>query len=95
MPDDAAAELAALPALSSVQLAFLASLVPGPRPTWRCQDAITVGNLVRLNLVAWSEIRDPSRRRDDKSTFSLTPLAMQVLTSHGHPGPRDGAGERA
>jgi hypothetical protein len=79
------AELAALPALSPVQLVFLTSLIPGPRPTSHCQDAITVGNLMRLNLVAWSETKDRSRHRNDTSTFSLTPLALQVLANHGHP----------
>ena len=44
-----------LPPLSPVQMAFLVSLLPGPRPTSDCQDAITVGGLLRLNLVAWHE----------------------------------------
>jgi hypothetical protein len=35
-----------------VQMAFLASLLPGPRRTNDCQDAITVGGLLRLNLIS-------------------------------------------
>lgn len=77
------AEPAALPALSPVQFAFLLSLVPGPRPTSHCQDAITVGNLMRLNLVAWLETEDQFRVRND--TFSLTPLAVQFLANHHNP----------
>src|SRR5690349_398128 len=44
------------PSLTSVQIAFLVSLLPGPRRTDDCQDAITVGGLLRLNLVAWDEL---------------------------------------
>ncbi len=70
--------MAQFPALSSVQIAFLVSLVPGPRRTSDCHDAITVGCLMRLNLVAWNETRDRRQRRDN-STFSLTAAAKQFL----------------
>lgn len=66
--------------LSPVQVAFLVSLVPGPRPTAKCQDAITIGSLMRLNLVAWDEaIRPAFRRRRGPDTFSLTQAAVQFL----------------
>jgi hypothetical protein len=67
------------PALSPAQVAFLVSLVSGPRPAADCQDAITVGSLMRLNLVAWDEIRH--RRRGRKSTFSLTSAAVTMLNN--------------
>ena len=92
MPEPMTAQ-AALPhpvLLSRVQVDFLMSLIPGPRPTTACQDAITVGSLMRLNLVAWNEIAGPAaRRRRGKSTFSLTPAAMWFLT---HREARQGAG---
>jgi len=76
--------------LSPVQVAFLVSLVPGPRPTTECQDAITIGSLMRLNLVAWDEVRSPAlRRRRGLDTFSLTPAAMQFLMDRDA---REGAG---
>jgi hypothetical protein len=70
------------PALSPAQVAFLVSLVSGPRPTADCQDAITVGSLVRLNLVAWHEIRN--RRRGGTSTFSLTSAAVMILNNRAN-----------
>ena len=69
--------------LSPVEVAFLQSLLPGPRRTSDCQDAITVGSLLRLNLVAWHEIKDQRRYRDIRSTFALTPAAMQYLSARG------------
>jgi hypothetical protein len=71
------------PILSTTQHAFLVSLASGPRPTNDCQDAITVGSLMRLHLVAWDEVRHrPSERRRGTGTFSLTPAGEQLLTSH-------------
>jgi len=68
-------------ALSPVQVAFLVSLVSGPRPTAECQDAMTVGSLMRLNLVAWDETqRSVVKHRHGTSTFSLTPAAERFLT---------------
>jgi hypothetical protein len=76
--------------LSPAQVAFLVSLVPGPRLTAACQDAITVGSLMRLNLVAWDEVkRSASGRRRDSDTFSLTPAAVQFLINRNA---RNGAG---
>lgn len=70
------------PILSAVQRAFLVSLTSGPRPTDDCQDAITVGSLMRLNLVAWDEVRyRPSGRRRGTDTFALTRTGTQLLTS--------------
>lgn len=67
------------PVLSPVQTAFLNSLLSGPRLTSECQDAITVGSLLRLNLVAWHETARHPRRRKHASTFSLTDVALQLL----------------
>lgn len=68
------------PSLTSVQLAFLTTLLPGPRPTDDCQDAITVGSLMRLNLVAWDEPdhRVPGGYCHD--TFALTQAGIHALT---------------
>jgi hypothetical protein len=67
------------PSLTPVQLAFLVSLLPGPRPTDDCHDAITVGGLVRPNLVAWDvpNHRPDGRRR--RSTFALTEAGTRLL----------------
>jgi len=65
--------------LSPVQLAFLESLRRGPRPTSRCHDAITVGALMRLNLVAWHETMHRPRDRRGTGTFALTSAATQFL----------------
>jgi len=76
--------------LSPAQVAFLVSLFPGPRLTTACQDAITVGSLMRLNLVAWNETRGPAPgRRRGSDTFSLTPTAVQLLIDRDA---RNGAG---
>jgi hypothetical protein len=76
--------------LSSAQVTFLTSLTPGPRPTAACQDAITVGSLMRLNLVAWDEPSGlASGRRRDSGTFSLTLAAVQFLIDRDA---RNGAG---
>jgi hypothetical protein len=72
--------------LSPAQVAFLVSLLPGPRPTAACQDAITVGGLIRLNLVAWDEATGPaSRRWRGTGTFSLTPAAVRFLIDRDSP----------
>ena len=78
------AEPAVVPVLSPVQHAFLVSLIPGPRPTSRCQDAITVGSLMRLNLVVWTETKDQFRRRNGTSTFSLTSRAVRFLANRNN-----------
>lgn len=70
-----------LPALTPVQMAFLVSLLPGPRPTRDCQDAITIGALVRLNLVAWDEPDQPLHGRRKRSTFMLTGAGTQALAA--------------
>jgi len=65
--------------LTPVQTAFLISLLPGPRRTDDCQDAITVGGLLRLNLVAWDE---PNRRHKAvrrHSTFALSEAGTRAL----------------
>jgi hypothetical protein len=83
MAEPAAAQIGEphIPPLSPVEVAFLVSLLSGPRPTADCHDAITVGGLMRLNLVAWHERPDGRlRRRDRGSTFSLTETAVQLLS---------------
>ena len=90
-------ELAVTPAalpqpvtLSPAQVALLVSLVPGPRPKADCQNAVTIGSLLRLNLVAWDEASRPaSERRRGSGTFSLTPAAVQFLIDRDA---RNGAG---
>jgi hypothetical protein len=81
MPDDATALIVApaQPMLSPIQIAFLESLVPGPKAAWRCQDATTVGSLIRLNLVAWQEGPPAYRRRNKSISFRLTQSAMHFL----------------
>ena len=70
------------PPLAPAQMAFLVSLLPGPRRTDDCQDAITVGGLLRLNLINWDE-PDPrlkGQRRYD--TFALSEAGIHALDSH-------------
>src|SRR5689334_6573480 len=64
--------------LTAAQLAFLASLRAGARPTSDCQDAIAVGELMRLNLVYWNEPRISRGSRELVSTFSLTRLGVEL-----------------
>lgn len=81
MLDDVTTQIAA-PArlvLSPTQIAFLESLVPGPKAASRCHDAITIGSLIRLNLVAWQEDPPLDRRRKGSASFGLTQLAMLFL----------------
>jgi hypothetical protein len=65
--------------LTSAQTAFLVSLLLGPRRTDDCQDAITVGGLLRLNLISWEEPhhRPKARRRHD--TFALSEAGIHAL----------------
>lgn len=66
--------------LTAAQIGFLSSLRAGGRPTAACQDALTVGTLLRLHLVAWNEDRGGvAGRRRAASTFSLTSLGRQHL----------------
>jgi hypothetical protein len=65
--------------LTAAQLAFLSSLRVGARPTSDCQDAITVGELMRLNLVYWNEPRVSRSSRELVSTFSLTRLGVELV----------------
>jgi hypothetical protein len=68
--------------LTPVQIAFLASLLPGPRQTGDCQDAITVGGLLRLNLVAWDEPDHRLKVRRRHGTFALSEAGIRALDSH-------------
>jgi hypothetical protein len=70
------------PPLTAVQVAFLTSLLPGPRPTDDCQDAITVGGLLRLNLIIWDEPDCRPRRRRKCSTFALSDAGTRALDNH-------------
>lgn len=82
--------------LSAAQIGFLSSLRAGGRPTAACQDALTVGTLLRLHLVAWNEDRGGvAGRRRAASTFSLTPLGLQRLIEHDASRGPAGAGELA
>jgi hypothetical protein len=67
--------------LTSVQIAFLVSLLPGPRRTDDCQDAITVGGLLRLNMVAWNEFDHRVKGRRRHSTFALSEAGTRELDS--------------
>jgi hypothetical protein len=67
------------PSLTPVQLAFLVSLLPGPRPTDDYHDAITVGVFIRLNLVARDEPNHGLDGRRRRSTFALTEAGTRVL----------------
>jgi hypothetical protein len=74
------------PVLSPAQIAFLESLIPGPKAASRCQDAITVGSLIRLNFVAWHESAPTNRRRRGLASFGLTQLALLFLAArNGQP----------
>ena len=65
--------------LTLVQVAFLCSLRAAARVASECQDGIKVSEMMRLNLVYWSETRDPC----PVSTFSLTPLGAQLVGEGG------------
>lgn len=67
--------------LTPVQMAFLISLLPGPRRTDACQDAITVGGLLRLNLIAWDEPDHRLKRRRRRSTFALSEAGTRAVDS--------------
>lgn len=67
--------------LTPLQLAFLSSLLPGPRFTDDCQDAITVGGLLRLNLVAWDEPNAKLNGRRKRGTFALTEAGTRILAA--------------
>jgi hypothetical protein len=67
--------------LTPVQMAFLVSLLPGPRRTDYCQDAITVGGLLRLNLIAWDEPDHRLKGRRRRSTFALSEAGTRALDS--------------
>jgi hypothetical protein len=73
----------ARPSLTPAQMAFLSSLRAGARLASDCQDAITVGELMRLNLVYWNETRNPRDGRNVVSTFSLTPLGAELVREGG------------
>jgi hypothetical protein len=65
--------------LTQVQMAFLVSLLPGPRLTDDCQDAITVGGLLRLNLIDWDEPDHRIKGRRGRSTFALSEVGIRAL----------------
>jgi hypothetical protein len=67
--------------LTPVQLAFLVSLLPGPRRTDDCQDAITVGGLLRLKMIAWDEPDHRVKGRRGHSTFALSETGTLALGS--------------
>ena len=71
------------PSLTPAQAAFLSSPRAGVRLACDCQDAITVGELMRLNLVYWNETRNPRDGRNGVSTFSLTPLGAELVREGG------------
>lgn len=71
-----------LPSLTAIQLAFLASLLPGRRYTDDCQDAITVGGLLRLNLIIWEQPDHRPRKRRERSTFALSQAGVQALNTN-------------
>ena len=73
----------AQPSLTPVQAVFLSSLRGGARLTSDCQDAITVGELMRLNLVYWDETNNPRGGRKVGSTFFLTPLGVELVCADG------------
>lgn len=62
------------------QMAFLASLRAGSRPVSDCQDAITVGALLRFRLVSWKDTPGSGNgRTGTTSTFRLTPAGNRLL----------------
>lgn len=67
--------------LTPPQMAFLSSLLPGPRFTDDCHDAITVGGLLRLNLIAWHEPNEILNGRPRRATFALTDAGTRVLAA--------------
>lgn len=67
--------------LTPVQMAFLVSLLPGPRRTDDCQDAITVGGLLRLNLIDWDEPDHRLKGRRSPGTFALSEVGIRALDS--------------
>ncbi len=71
-----------LPPLTTIQLAFLASLLPGRRYTDDCQDAITVGGLLRLDLITWEEPDHRPHKRRERSTFGLSQAGIHALGTH-------------
>ncbi len=79
MTEDRRTETRSDPTLTALQRAFLTTLLPGPRPTRDCQDAITVGGLLRLNFVAWDEPGPGRDRRRPRSTFALTEAGARAL----------------
>lgn len=71
------------PRFTPAQLSFLSSLRAGARPTSACQDALTVGQLIRLKLVSWNEKRAGGHGfRPMTGTFSLTSLGLRLLLQH-------------
>ena len=71
------------PSLTPAQEAFLSSLRAGARLASDCQDAITVGELMRLNLVYWDETRNHREGRNRVSTCSLTPRGAELVREDG------------
>ena len=67
--------------LTPVQMAFLVSLLPGPRRTDDCQDAITVGGLLRLSLIVWDEPDHRLKGRRRRDTFALSEVGIRALDS--------------
>jgi hypothetical protein len=65
--------------LTPVQMAFLASLLPGPRRADDCQDAITVGGLLRLHLVSWDEPDHRPKGRRNHDMFALSEDGIRAL----------------
>ena len=75
------------PSLTPVQVAFLVSLLPGPRRTDDCQDAITVGGLLRLNLITWDEPKHRLKGQRTRSTFALSEAGIRALDAPWRTGP--------
>ena len=67
--------------LTPSQMAFLVSLLPGPRRSDDCQDAITLGGLLRLNLIVWNEPARLLRGRRGHDTFALSEDGIRALDS--------------
>jgi len=69
--------------LTTTEIAFLSRLRSASRPTGQCQDALTVGALMRLGLVAWEEGRAPGRTAPNgRGSFSLTSRGRRRLVAH-------------
>jgi hypothetical protein len=65
--------------LTVAQVAFPSPLRAGAGPISACHDAITVDQLMRLEMVYWSEPRVSRDSCKAVSTFSQTRLGVQLF----------------